>query len=207
LLESGRLEGKVQELFRGALAYHERRTLLNRTEAGWVQMNEAFLSRRLPGAILTSMGVKGLDSGDSLNEAYEFRAPFFAHRGGDDVLLVRPCVLGSRVVRLRSGSEREHPLQFIYLRLYSDSFDIALPDGAVVGTIPEPVELDLPFARYRSSVEHEGNLLKYSRSLEIKKLELNADTVGLLNEFYQLVDRDERSVVMVRLANQDASLR
>lgn len=74
-------------------------------------------------------------------------------------------------------------------------FEIALPAGYTLEKLPEPFDRRSPYAHYHSEVTLDGNNLKYNRVLEINQKLVPWDAVSELREFYQLIDRDERSVV------------
>ena len=64
--------------------------------------------------------------------------------------------------------------------------------------IPNPVYVDLPFARYQSSVTQQGNVLKCERSLAITRMSVPKEEVAALRDFYRSVDRGERDIVILR---------
>ena len=197
LLPNGRLEGDMQETYWGIPAARERNALLGKTHDHWMRMSQSFLARWLPGVAVEKFGVGNLESGPMLQETFHFVAPYFGQEAGE-LLLFHPCVLGSLVYRLPNIEDHKYPVQFRYLRSNSDIFEITLPPGFVVEQLPEPVEHDLPFAHYRSAITQEGNVLKYTRTLEIKQLTVPPEEVPALRDFYQMVDRDERSVVLLK---------
>ena len=155
------------------------------------------MSRWLPGVGLEKFGVGGLEGSTALNETYQFRAPSFAQEAGD-LLLFRPSLLGSKAYPLPARQERKYPLQFPYLSSQGDVFEIALPPGYVVEALPEPVERDSPYLHYRSQVVQEGNGVKFVRTLEVKQLTVPPEAVPAVQQLYQLVDRDERNLVLLK---------
>lgn len=197
LFPDGRLEGEMNEQYRGTSAARERSWLLRQTHDQWMRGAESFVARWLPGVRLEKFGVGYLEGRDMLTETYHLAAPYFGQTAGE-LLLFRPCVLGSKVYDLAARKERKYPFQFSHLRSQSDVFEISLPVGYIVEKLPEPVEFDLPFAHYRASVTQEGNILKYTRTLEIKQLTVPAEVVPALRDFYRSVDRDERAVAILR---------
>jgi hypothetical protein len=52
----------------------------------------------------------------------------------------------------------------------TDTYEITLPAGYEVDELPPPVDADYSFASYHSKTEVKGNVLTYTRTMEIKKL-------------------------------------
>jgi hypothetical protein len=78
----------------------------------------------------------------------------YAHSAGP-LLLLRPRVLGSHarnVPDVMEGKPRSYPIEIGHPGRWRDSFDITLPPGYIVDETPDPVNLDLDFASYHSSV-------------------------------------------------------
>ena len=197
LSSSGRLEGEVKELYWGVSATRERSAFVGNTHREWIQAIEGFLARYLPGVGVAKLSLGNVEGGTPLAETYSFAAPYFGQTQGE-LMLFRPCVMGTEAYALRAAEERRHPLQFGYLRRNSDIFEITLPDGFVVEGLPEPKERDLPFCSYRAEVTQKGNTLKYTRTLQIKELTVPAAEVAEVRKFYRLLHQDERSLVLLR---------
>jgi hypothetical protein len=193
----GHVEGEVKELFRGAARARKRSWLLGSTHGQWLQGAERLVARSLPGVTIEEFGLNGLQQPGDLRERYRFSAPHFAQRAGE-LLLLRPRVLGSKVHDLNARKERRFPFEFSHLSSDSDSFEITPPLGYAVEQLPDPVRLDLPFARYRSSVTQEGAVLKYKRSLEITRMSVPKEEVAALRDFFRSVDRVDRDVAILR---------
>jgi hypothetical protein len=193
----GHLEGEVTEFYQGVARVSERRWLLNRTHDQWMQGVERYVARWLPGAAIREFRMTRSRITGDLTERYSLIAPAFAQLAGE-LMLIRPCVLSSKFYDLKARKERQFPFEFSHLRTERDSFEITTPVGFTIEQLPDPVHLDLPFARYRSSVTQEGNILKYDRSLEITRMSVPKEEVVALRDFYRSVDRGERDVVILR---------
>jgi hypothetical protein len=198
----GHLEGEVEEFYKGAARVSERRWLLNRTHDEWMRGIERYVARWLPGVAIQEFRMKRSRKTGDLTESYRLIAPAYAQSAGE-LMLIRPCVLSSKFYDLKARKERKFPFKFSHLRTERDSFEIAVPVGFTVEELPDPVDLELPFARYRSSVTQEGNILKYDRSLEITRMSVPKEEVVALRDFYRSVDRGERDVVILRRGTEE----
>ncbi|MGW8180352.1 MAG: hypothetical protein ACWGQW_16570, partial [bacterium] len=202
-LSNGMLQGRVNEMYRGMLARQERTAFLEMPHDQWIPILERFLGQYLPGVAIGEARAGEIETSGMLSASYSFAAPYACQKHGH-LLLLRPCILGSKVREWSLKKDRKYPFQFDFLRVTSDIFEFVLPEGVVVEALPEPLELDLPFATYNSSIFQDGEKLKYLRKLEIKELEVRPENVAQLHEFYQAVYRDECNMVLLRILEEDS---
>jgi len=136
-----------------------------------------------------------------LDWIYEFRAEHYAKASGD-LLLVRPRVLGSRALGFLERPEpRRQAIEFSGPERDTDVFEITLPAGFAVEDLPDPVQVKTDFATYQSKTEVVGQVLRYTRTFEIKTVSLPAARAPELKSLYRTIAGDERgSVVLKRVA-------
>ncbi len=131
---------------------------------------------------------------------YRLKADAYATRAAD-LLMVRPRVLGVIAEDLSGErSTRIHEISFAEIRADRDEISISLPPGYVVESVPEPVEVDIGFAAYRSRVEVAGSQLKYTRSFELRELQVPAAKFEDYRGLHRAIARDERAVVVLKAA-------
>ena len=201
MTQEGILLGKVMERYLGESGVAERSALLGQSHAEWVRRAEVFLAPTLPGVRVNRLGVASLEETTTVSENLDIVAPFFGERQGD-LLLLRPCVFGSKFERLASDTARRYPLQFEYPRVSSDDFEVQLPDGFQVEDLPAPVEHDVGFAHYKAGVTQDGSTIKYLRKLEIRQLSIPPEEVEKFRELQRLIDRDEKNVLIARKVDE-----
>ena len=80
--------------------------------------------------------------------------PQYAHTAGP-LLLVRPRVVGDDAVPF-DDEVRTLPIDLTATGDWRDSFDITVPAGYVVDETPDPVDVDVDFAHYKSAVSVKG---------------------------------------------------
>ena len=86
-------------------------------------------------------------------------------------MLVRPRILGSKSSELLETKEpRRYSVEFDGPWRDTDTFEITLPPGFEVDDLPPAANADYPFASYHSKTEVTGNVLRYTRSFEVKQL-------------------------------------
>jgi transglutaminase-like putative cysteine protease len=130
---------------------------------------------------------------------YEVTASYYAKHAGS-LLLIRPRVISSDAIALTSAT-RKFPIEFDGTGDRRDTFDITIPAGYSVDDLPDPVNLDVGFATYRSDVKAEGNVLHYSREYIIKRLDIPADEYPELRDFESKIYTDENRDAVLRKAN------
>jgi hypothetical protein len=113
--------------------------------------------------------------------------------------LVRPRVLGEESSSILENKEpRRYPVEFWGTRHDVDVFEIALPPGYQVDELPPPTDLEYSFGSYHSKSVVEGNVLRYTRTLEIKQLSVPLDQMDDLKKFYRAIASDERNTAVLK---------
>jgi hypothetical protein len=127
---------------------------------------------------------------------YSVIAPLYAKNAGA-LLLVRPRVVGS-VAEGLTDKPRTVPISFDGLGTWKDTFDVKIPVGYTVDDVPDPVNLDVGFATYRSEVKAQGDTLHYSREYVLKKLELAPSDYPTLRKLEATIATDENSDAVLK---------
>jgi hypothetical protein len=132
---------------------------------------ERYVSETLPGVTLDAFEFTQPAALDKpLEFHYKVTARQYAHQAGP-LFLVRPRVVGS-YARPFDDKPRIYPIDLEATGRWHDSFDIVLPPGYVVDETPDPINVDLDFASYHSSVSAKGNILHYEREYIVRQVEL-----------------------------------
>lgn len=138
---------------------------------------------------------------------WSFVAPNYAKSAGD-LLLVRPRILGVEAEGLLETKEpRKYSVEFPGPRYDSDSFSITLPPGYQVDELPPPTDVDYSFGSYHSKTVAEGNVLHYTRSLEIKQLSVPVSEADNLKKFYRAIASDERGTAVLKPSSTSSTSR
>ena len=162
---------------------------------------ETLLAGSLPNFQIAKASVVNLEHTDQpFGFNYTFESDNYAKTAGD-LLLVRPRVLGNDSSGVLETKEpRKFPFEFRGPLRDTDSFDIALPPGYEVDELPPPMDVDYSFASYHSKTEANGNVLHYTRSLEIKELSVPVSKMDELKKFYRMIASDERNTAILKPA-------
>jgi hypothetical protein len=192
----GTLKGSVTVTRNGASAWELRAFYAMSSEKEQRESLERSLRSDFSSFTLGSRNVEHVrDLNQQLSLQYEVTASSYAKAAGP-LLLLRPRVVGSDAEAL-NDKPRKYPIQFEVLGDWKDDFDVRIPAGYAIDEVPDPVNVDVGFASYRSEVKADGNTLHYSREYVVKKLDLDPDQYAELKKFEAVVNTDEnRSAVL-----------
>ncbi|HSZ63493.1 MAG TPA: DUF3857 and transglutaminase domain-containing protein [Terriglobales bacterium] len=199
---SGVLKGDVKEVRLGDRAAYERHRLRTVTKnEDRIKPIEGLLGGSLSNFQIARASVVNLDHADQpFGFNYTFQSSNYARSAGN-LLLVRPRVLGSKGSGILETKEpRKFPLEFDGPSRDTDSFDIALPPGYEVDELPPPIDVDYSFGSYHSKTEATGNVIHYTRSMEIKELSVPVSKMDELKKFYRMIASDERNTAVLKPA-------
>jgi hypothetical protein len=196
----GVLKGEVYDERVGDAALWQREELRN-VEKGSDRIKplERLMAGSLSNFQITKATVSNLhDSGSPFIYQWSFVALDYAKSAGN-LLLVRPRVLGEESSSILENKEpRRYPVEFWGTRHDVDVFEIALPTGYQVDELPPPTDLEYSFGSYHSKSVVEGNVLRYTRTLEIKQLSVPLDQMDDLKKFYRAIASDERNTAVLK---------
>ena len=200
LTADGTLSGKVNEVRQGDNAANQRYALRAATkDTDRIKPIESLLSNSLGTFQINSASVANLNVHDRpFGYMYSFTSYKYGKNAGD-LLLVRPRVLGNWSSDILEKKEpRKYPVEFDGPTKNVDSYEIKLPEGYTVDELPPPVDADYSFASYHSKTEAKGNVLIYTRTMEIKELSVPVDKLDQLKSFYRAIVGDERNTAVLK---------
>ena len=199
---SGVLKGDVKEVRLGDRAASERYRLRTVTKnEDRIKPIEGLLGGSLSNFQIARASLVNLDRTDlPFGFNYTFQSSNYARSAGN-LLLVRPRVLGSKSSGILETKEpRKFPFEFEGPSRDTDSFDIALPPGYEVDELPPAMDVDYSFGSYHSKTEARGNVIHYTRSMEIKELSVPVSKMDELKKFYRMIASDERNTAVLKPA-------
>ena len=160
---------------------------------------ETVLGRSVPGVVLDSFQfVQPANLDKPLEFHYKLTAHDYAHTAGP-LLLVRARVVGEDGLPC-DDKPRAFPIDLSATGHWHDSYDIQLPDGYVVDDMPDPVNLDLDFATYHSSVSAKDKVLHYERDYTVKQVQLPPDKQSEFRHLEGTITSDEKATVVLKKA-------
>jgi len=198
----GTLHGEIQEIWSGDPAARQRFALRATTQdIDRIKPAEKVAAEALSSFHFEKAAIRNLhDAQRPFEWNYSLVADHYAKLSGG-LLLLRPRILGSKSSALLEGEEpRRQPVEFDGPQRDSDEFDIALPAGFSVDELPPPIHADYGFALYQSESKVVNQVLRYTRSFEIKQLSVPTDKLDELKSLYRLIYGDERRMAVLKPA-------
>ena len=199
----GNLQGEVHEVRVGDAASYQRAALRYvQKSADQIKPIESLMAHSVGTFQVTKATVTNLQQNFLPFEyQWSFVAPRYGKMAGD-LLLVRPRVIGVKTSDLLETKEpRKYPIELEGPTLDTDVFEITLPPGYEVDDLPAPVEADYEFASYHSKVEVSGNVLRYTRTYQLKDPTISVNKIEELKKFYRIIAGDERSTAVLKPAS------
>jgi hypothetical protein len=201
LAADGSLAGDVADIFVGDEAGNER-YLLKGTDAKELREKlEKSIGSDLPGLVFKGFEFhQSADLEKPLNLDLHLGATNYAHSSGP-LLLVRPHILGTHthpVSDLADDKRRAYPIELGHPGRWSDSFDISLPPGYVVDEMPDPVNIDVDFASYRSSVTAKANQLHFESEYVVRQMEIPAEKAPAFLKLEGAILAGERGAAVLK---------
>ena len=201
---TGTLKGDVREVRQGDRAAFERwrlREVTSNTDR--IKPIENLLSGSLSSFRITRAQLVNLTHTEQpFGFDYSFESESYAKNAGG-LILVRPRVLGSKSSGILETKEpRKFPIEFEGPARDTDSFEIQIPSGYEVDDLPPPVDSDYDFASYHSKTEVKGNMIRYTRTFELKEVSVPVDKAEDLRRFYRVIATDERNTVVLKAAGR-----
>jgi Domain of Unknown Function with PDB structure (DUF3857)/Transglutaminase-like superfamily len=199
----GTLKGEVHEVRVGDAARHQRYALRSvQKSADQIKPIESLMAY----SVGTFQVIKASATNVQQNllpfeYQWSFVAPNYGKVAGD-LLLVRPRVIGVKTSDLLETKEpRKYPIELEGPTRDTDVFEITLPPGYEVDDLPAPVEADYEFASYHSKAEVSGNVLRYTRTYELKDPSIPLNKIEELKKLYRIIAGDERNTAVLKPAS------
>jgi Domain of Unknown Function with PDB structure (DUF3857)/Transglutaminase-like superfamily len=193
----GTLKGKVTEVRSGDTATHYRYLYNAESEKEQREFMDHRLQHDLASFTLESATAENThDMSKSVVVNFSLTANRYAKPAGD-LLLVRPRVLGSNAERL-NDKPRKYPIDLGATGTWKENIDVALPAGYVVDDLPEPVNVDVGFASYKSEVKASGDVLHYSREYQVKTLDLAPEKYADVKKLMGAIGSDENNSAVLK---------
>ena len=197
LASDGTLTGSVSTAHSGSEGGEWRNFLKYSDDKEREEYMENQVARTVPGVVMNGFQFdQPSDLAKPLEMHYKFTARDYAKTAGP-LLLVRPRIVGSDVLPF-DDKPRTVPIDLSATGHWHDSYTIALPDGYVLDEMPDPVDIDLGFAAYHSSISTKDKSLRYERDYTVKEIELPVEKQGDFRRFEGTILADEHATVVLK---------
>jgi hypothetical protein len=200
LSPDGTLTGTLDTSHIGPEGSNMRKLLKKTDDKERREVLETLLAQDVPGVTMNSYQFVQTPELDKPMEFHiKITAAQYAHTAGP-LLLVRPRVVGifGSVTQPFDNKPRTLPIDIDAAGHWHDSYDIVIPDGYEVDETPDPVDVDMDFASYHSTISAKGNLIHYERDFVVKQVELPADKAQAFRKLEGAILMDEKGTAVLK---------
>lgn len=196
LMPDGAISGKIVQLAYGQEAAYQRARshLLSATE--YRSSLEQWLTSRVKGAALTSSAPMDQTAKSEFELKLEFSAPTYAQLMQGRLMMFKPAMIG-RLDQFRPVEGKRLTPMLIDSSNYDETIRIKLPAGFVVDEMPDADKIEMPFGRYWSKYELQGDTLIFTRKLELNRNVLPASAYNDVDKFFGVVRNGEVTPVVL----------
>ena len=197
LSDDGTLTGTVNTAHSGPDGAEFRLFLKRHDEKEQREIWEGYVASSLPGVTLDAFEITQPSALDKPIEFhYKVTAHQYAHQAGP-LLLVRPRVVGTHALPF-DDKPRTFAIDLDATGRWRDSFDITVPTGYVIDDTPDPVNIDVEFASYHSTVSAKGNLLHYESEYVVRQVEIPADKAAAFRRLEGAILASEKGTAVLK---------
>jgi hypothetical protein len=197
LASDGTLTGTVDSFHSGPEGAELRTALKYSDDKERREAFDTIITHDLPGAAVDSLEfIESPDFSKPLEIHFKVTAPQYAHAMGQ-LLLVRPHVVNSETQAFDS-KQRTVPIDLDATGRWHDSFDITIPPGYTVDETPDPIDVDVEFAKYHSTISAKGNQLHYEREYVVRQVEIPADKAAAFRKLESAILTDEKGTAVLK---------
>lgn len=201
LADNGEIQGEIHERRTGDDALRERISIKETDTKELREEIERRLGTDLPGLTFKDYQFAAIQDLDKpLDLTLKISSANYAHSAGP-LLLLRPRVMGSHahsVPDVMEGKPRLYPIELGHPGTWRDSFDITLPAGYAVDDAPEPVNVDVVFASYKSQVTSKGNTLHYESEYVVRDVEIPPGKAAEFRKLEQAILTSEKGAAVLK---------
>jgi Domain of Unknown Function with PDB structure (DUF3857)/Transglutaminase-like superfamily len=137
------------------------------------------------------------DGGAPLVASYSFNAAQFATRT-EKRLLLRPALIGHPDESLLPEPRRSNSVYFHYPWSESERVTIKAPEGYTPERLPDPIDIDIGAARYRSTFAVDGRNVVYERHLMVNAIIFRVDQYATVKAFFDRVHQADRTAILFK---------
>jgi transglutaminase-like putative cysteine protease len=197
LQADGSIAGDVTERLTGTHASRQRAHLVHENESERAKSFDHYLASSLKNASVQQLKFADVATRDKdLTVEYQMVAPAYAQRSGSLVLL-RTRVLGEEGIEVQ-WAKRKLPIQLSGVTQEKDSFEIQLPPGYTVDDLPDPKQVDVGFASYKSKIESSGSTIHYSREYVVTDPYIGTERLADLHKLENAIYDDEAATAVLK---------
>jgi hypothetical protein len=122
-------------------------------------------------------------------------------------LFIVPDIMTRSHRKLRSDEERKYDIDLDFEYTDIDKIEIEIPSGYSAESMPQDINIESKFGRYRSSVKLEKNKIIYSRNMEqFSGLFPKTDYTEMIKFYDAVYKADRNKLVFIKTSEEEKKL-
>jgi len=196
LSPDGSISGKISQQAFGQEAAYQRGKEHELSASEYKGSLEKWLSARVKGSTLTQSTPSDKKATSEFDLDLEFNAPRYAQLMQDHLMMFKPAMVGRLDQFTPIEGKRMTPL-LLDASNYDETIKVKLPDGFTVDEVPDADSIQTPFGRYSSKYEVNGNMLTFTRRLELNRSIIQPSQYNEVGKFFAVVRNAEVAPVVL----------
>lgn len=196
LHESGAIKGKIKENAFGQTSRAFRGEVRSLSATDFRKAIEGWLTRGATGAQLIDMKTADRQADSSFDLDVDFSAASYGQLMQNRLLVFKPVIVGRRNGLSLTEDKRFNPVM-LDSQAMNETVVFELPTGFIVDEMPDAVNLEMPFGKYKTSYEVKENKLYFTRSLTTERMMIPVDKYKQVKDFYSKIREAEQSPVVL----------
>ncbi len=193
----GEVKGTIREQANGQTSSIFRQEIRELSASDYKKALEGWLTRGSTGAQLVKF-TQADKKADSIFELeVEFIAPRYAQLMANRLLVFKPVIVGRRNGLSLTENNRNTPV-IIDSQSMKETSVFTLPPGFIVDEMPDAVNLETPFGKYRTTYEVKDGKLYFTRSLTMSRTTVPIDKYNSVRDFYAKMREAEQTPVVLQ---------
>ncbi len=198
LTEDGSIKGKISENANGQQSTQARAMFRTLSAADVNQLFERWLTRGATAAKLEKLTSTNDDATATFDLDIEFSAAHYGQLMQNRLLVFKPAIVNRANSIYLTEKERTHPV-LIDSETFSETATFNLPAGFVVDEVPDAVNIETAFGKYKTNYEIKDGKLVYTRKLTMNRTTVAAAKYDSVRNFYtQILAAEQSPVVLLR---------
>jgi transglutaminase-like putative cysteine protease len=198
LSDNGDAEGKVRRFCTDHIALHYRNNIKPIAKEQYLEK----LENTYNGIEISEYEIKNAnDLSKPIIETYSFNAEDSFEAAGNKIY-ISPLLFMADTENPFKAEKREYPIDFTYPKVKKYMFNIQLPEGYKIESIPENAAVQLPdnLGMFRYNLSSSGNSVQLVASVEINSAIVPASYYGIIKEYFkQIIDKESEKIVLTKV--------
>ena len=200
ILPNGTIVGRFKNRYLGRRADAERRIRRFKSEKGYLNAQEQWVTQANKGALVDLIDYKDNDLTDrSVEVILDIAIPKYAQSMRGKLLVFKPAIVSRFNDNPYNEETRTMPIAFRPSK-YNEETLVYIPEGFALDDAKESIQIEESFGSYHAKIKEEDDKLVYTRSLVFNDKVVPAEQYTAVQKFYNaVIEADQTPVVLAKV--------